>query len=90
MHALHKFVENSEIDEARIHELEHVQHETSAEKKSLVDLPVLTHGDLSDRNILIDPITLQVTGLIDWELANVAPAYFEYATARLCSGHGPP
>ncbi|KAH0361813.1 hypothetical protein KCU65_g8435, partial [Aureobasidium melanogenum] len=87
--ALKRFAEDSEIDEARIQELEHVQHETSAEKTSLVDLPVLTHGDLSDRNILVDPSTLQVTGLIDWELANIAPAYFEYTVARFCGGHDP-
>ncbi|CAD0093461.1 unnamed protein product [Aureobasidium mustum] len=90
VHALHKSMEESEIDEARVQELEHIQQETTAEKKTLIDLPVLTHGDLSDRNILVDPSTLQVTGLIDWELANVAPAYFEYAAARLCGGHDPP
>lgn len=51
------------------------------------DRPVLTHGDLSDRNILVDPDTLAVTGFIDWEMANIMPAYFEYVTARLSGGH---
>ncbi|CAD0087968.1 unnamed protein product [Aureobasidium vineae] len=87
--ALHNFAGESGIDEARIQELDQVQQETFAGKTSLSELPVLTHGDLSDRNILIDPSTLQVTGLIDWELANVAPAYFEYAVARLSGGHDP-
>lgn len=51
------------------------------------DRPVLTHGDLSDRNILVDPHTLAVTGFLDWEMANIMPAYFEYAAARLSGGH---
>lgn len=53
------------------------------------DRPVLTHGDLSDRNILVDPDTLMVTGFLDWETANIMPAYFEYVAARLSGGHKP-
>ncbi|OAA52568.1 Aminoglycoside phosphotransferase [Beauveria brongniartii RCEF 3172] len=53
------------------------------------DRPVLTHGDLSDRNILVDPDTLAVTGFLDWEMANIMPAYFEYVAARLSGGHQP-
>ncbi|CEJ58477.1 hypothetical protein PMG11_07131 [Penicillium brasilianum] len=53
------------------------------------DRPVLTHGDLSDRNILVDPSTLAVTGFLDWEMANIMPAYFGYAAARLSGGHQP-
>jgi hypothetical protein len=47
------------------------------------------HGDLSDRNILINPKTLEITGLIDWERANLAPAYFEWVVASLSNGHEP-
>jgi hypothetical protein len=53
------------------------------------DRPVLSHGDLSDRNILVDPSTLAVTGFLDWEMANIMPAYFEYVAARLSGGHQP-
>lgn len=53
------------------------------------DRPVLSHGDLSDRNILVDPYTLAVTGFLDWEMANIMPAYFEYVEARLSGGHQP-
>lgn len=53
------------------------------------DRPVLSHGDLSDRNILVDPCTLAVTGFLDWEMANIMPAYFEYVAARLSGGHQP-
>ncbi|WP_244963151.1 phosphotransferase family protein [Nocardioides dongkuii] len=31
---------------------------------------VLVHGDLSPGNLLVDPATLAVTGLVDWELAH--------------------
>ncbi|KAL4913559.1 hypothetical protein BDW62DRAFT_192226 [Aspergillus aurantiobrunneus] len=53
------------------------------------DRPVLSHGDLSDRNILVDPGTLAVTGFLDWEMANIMPAYYEYVAARLSGGHQP-
>ena len=75
---------DAQIDEARCVTLERVQRETLCD-----DRAVLTHCDLSDRNILVDPTTLEVTGLIDWEMANVMPAYFEYAMARLSGGHDP-
>ncbi|KEQ88678.1 hypothetical protein M438DRAFT_402509 [Aureobasidium pullulans EXF-150] len=88
--ALQNSVEETGIDETRVQELEHVQQETFQSETTLGNLPVLTHGDLSDRNILVDPSTLQVTGLLDWELANIAPAYFEYVAARLGGGHDPP
>ena len=35
----------------------------------------LAHGDLSDSNILIDPDTGAVTGIIDWEMAGFRPAW---------------
>ncbi|KAJ6779591.1 hypothetical protein PWT90_08507 [Aphanocladium album] len=53
------------------------------------DRPVLTHVDLSDRNILVEPDTLAVTGFLDWEMTNIMPAYFEYFGARLSGGHQP-
>nr|POE87427.1 hypothetical protein CFP56_30016 [Quercus suber] len=78
----------TEVLDDRIRALERVQHETGV-GATLVDDPVLTHGDFSGRNILLDPTTLDVTGFIDWELANVAPAYFEYTIACLAGGHLP-
>lgn len=30
----------------------------------------LVHGDLNPKNVLVDPETLQVTGLVDWEFAH--------------------
>jgi aminoglycoside phosphotransferase len=40
---------------------------------------VITHGDFTPTNILIDPITLEVTGLIDWGRAGVADKYQDIA-----------
>ncbi|KLP14639.1 uncharacterized protein LW94_8072 [Fusarium fujikuroi] len=45
---------------------------------------VLTHGDLSPRNIMLDGST--ITGIIDWELSGFYPEYVEYAVAM---GLGP-
>ncbi|RKL46818.1 hypothetical protein BFJ72_g2558 [Fusarium proliferatum] len=38
---------------------------------------VLTHGDLSPRNIMVNGST--ITGIIDWELSGFYPEYVEYA-----------
>ncbi|KEY71187.1 hypothetical protein S7711_02298 [Stachybotrys chartarum IBT 7711] len=45
---------------------------------------VLTHGDLSPRNIMVEGNT--ITGIIDWELSGFYPEYMEYAIAM---GLGP-
>ncbi|KAJ6188673.1 hypothetical protein N7519_003581 [Penicillium mononematosum] len=77
----------SALDAERAVALERVQRGTTGAGDW--DRPVLSHGDLSDRNILVDPYTLAVTGFLDWEMANIMPAYFEYVAARLCGGHQP-
>lgn len=74
-------------DPDRVRALERTQRETGGVDGW--DRPVLTHGDLSDRNVLVDPNTLEVTGVVDWEMANAMPAYFEYVAARLSGGHLP-
>ncbi|TFY58374.1 hypothetical protein EVJ58_g6452 [Rhodofomes roseus] len=80
--ALQTVAPSIDIDEPRRLALEQMQKETICD-----DRPVLTHGDLSSRNILVHPDTLEVTGFLDWEMANVMPAYFEYVLARLSGGH---
>jgi hypothetical protein len=37
---------------------------------------VLTHGDLSERNILVNPETGEITGIIDWAEAGIRPFGF--------------
>ncbi|KAK1150160.1 hypothetical protein N8T08_000059 [Aspergillus melleus] len=67
--------------------LERVQRDTTGAGDW--DRPVLSHGDFSDRNILVDPSTLAVMGFLDWEMANIMRAYYEYVAARLSGGHRP-
>ncbi|WEW56661.1 hypothetical protein PRK78_002109 [Emydomyces testavorans] len=67
--------------------LEQVQRDTTGPHGW--DRLVLTHMDFSERNILVDPNSLEVTGFLDWEMACIMPAYYEYVTARLSGGHQP-
>ncbi|RKP34406.1 kinase-like domain-containing protein, partial [Dimargaris cristalligena] len=39
----------------------------------------LTHGDLLPRNIMVDPDTCQITGILDWEFSGFYPEYWEYS-----------
>ncbi|MFI2364927.1 phosphotransferase family protein [Promicromonospora sp. NPDC019610] len=43
-------------------------------ERAAVDLeaaaPCLVHSDLNPKNVLVDPATLQVTGVLDWEFAH--------------------
>ena len=78
---------HSSADAARVAALEEVQRSVTG--ATGWDRPVLTHVDLSDRNCLVHAHTLEVTCLLDWETANVMPAYFEYTAARLTGGHQP-
>ena len=39
------------------------------------------HADLSWENILIEPDTGKVTGILDWEMAGFWPSYWEYRKA---------
>ncbi|KAK4150136.1 kinase-like domain-containing protein [Chaetomidium leptoderma] len=38
---------------------------------------VFCHNDLSQHNVLVDPETLRITGIVDWEYAGFYPAHFE-------------
>lgn len=48
---------------------------------------VLYHGDLNTGNILIDPITYQVTGVIDWELVSTNPLWISRRHPKFMQGH---
>ncbi|KAI1329489.1 hypothetical protein F5Y16DRAFT_409178 [Xylariaceae sp. FL0255] len=47
---------------------------------------VVTHGDLSGTNILLDEDTLSISGIIDWSLVSVQPFGMEYWALRRTSG----
>ncbi|RKP33704.1 kinase-like domain-containing protein, partial [Dimargaris cristalligena] len=40
---------------------------------------VLTHNDLFPRNIIIDPTTLVIQAVLNWEYSGFYPEYWEYA-----------
>uniref|UniRef100_A0A8H7TTT5 Aminoglycoside phosphotransferase domain-containing protein n=1 Tax=Bionectria ochroleuca TaxID=29856 RepID=A0A8H7TTT5_BIOOC len=48
---------------------------------------VLTHGDLSSLNILIQGDN--VVGIVDWETAGWFPSYWEYTTAKYVNPQNP-
>ena len=46
-------------------------------RPSTVDEYIYCHNDLSQQNILVDPATLKIAAIVDWEFAGFYPAYFE-------------
>jgi hypothetical protein len=48
---------------------------------------VLAHGDLSKTNILVDPDTYEITGIVDWSLAAVQPFGMELDCLYLMTGY---
>lgn len=38
---------------------------------------VFCHNDLSQQNVIVDPHTLKINAIIDWEYAGFFPQYFE-------------
>ncbi|KAK8108946.1 Protein kinase-like protein [Apiospora sp. TS-2023a] len=47
---------------------------------------VLNHMDLSETNVLVDPDSYAISGIIDWSLASVQPFGFELWALRRMSG----
>lgn len=50
---------------------------------------VLMHPDLHLDNIFVDPETLQITRIVDWQSACVAPLFYHADVPRMCTHHGP-
>lgn len=46
-------------------------------RRSAVDEYVFCHNDLSQQNTIVDPATLKIAAIIDWEFAGFYPACFE-------------
>ncbi|KUI56358.1 Aminoglycoside 3'-phosphotransferase [Cytospora mali] len=56
------------------------------ERRKSSGLFVLTHGDLTPRNIMVKDGV--ITGIVDWERSGFFPEYAEYAFAmKLCHSH---
>jgi serine/threonine protein kinase len=39
---------------------------------------VFCHNDLSQQNVIVDPVTLKINAIIDWEYAGFYPPFFEW------------
>ncbi|RKP33750.1 kinase-like domain-containing protein [Dimargaris cristalligena] len=51
---------------------------------------VFTHNDLFPRNIIIDPTTLAIQAVLDWEYSGFYPEYWEYAKLLTLEAWGSP
>ncbi|KAJ5950640.1 Aminoglycoside phosphotransferase [Penicillium vulpinum] len=49
----------------------------------------LMHPDLHLNNIFVDPETLQITRIVDWQSACVAPLFYHANVPKMCAHHGP-
>ncbi|KAF5024782.1 hypothetical protein F66182_3160 [Fusarium sp. NRRL 66182] len=47
-------------------------------RASTLEEYVFCHNDLSQQNVIVDPNTLKIRAIIDWEYAGFFPARFEY------------
>jgi len=47
-------------------------------KESDFDEYVFCHNDLSQQNVIVDPVTLQIRAIIDWEYAGFYPEFFDF------------
>ncbi|KAI3148378.1 hypothetical protein CBS147325_3531 [Penicillium roqueforti] len=47
------------------------------------------HPDLNLDNIFVDPKTLQITCIVDWQSACVAPLFYHADVPRMCAHRGP-
>jgi len=59
----------------RVHDL--TKQDVWTLRESDTEEYVFCHNDLSQHNILVDPATLKITGIIDWEYAGFWPQSFE-------------
>jgi hypothetical protein len=50
---------------------------------------IFAHADLSWENILLDPTTGFITGIVDWEMAGFWPEWWEYRKALFGSRSRP-
>ncbi|KAJ5808415.1 hypothetical protein N7474_009684 [Penicillium riverlandense] len=53
------------------------KHDLLPRRQSESDEFVFCHNDLSQPNIIVDPETLKINAIIDWEYAGFWPEYFE-------------
>lgn len=75
----HGLVDANDFDEERQGVDVFVLWEELLEKRPVVEDIVVTYGDFTPANILVNPETLDVAGVIDWGKAGVADCYQDIA-----------
>jgi Ser/Thr protein kinase RdoA (MazF antagonist) len=63
----------------------------AADAQELLDTVVrtcLVHSDLNPKNLLLDPATLEVTGLLDWEFAHAGHPFTDLGNVLRFEGDG--
>lgn len=66
-HAVQEWLELGDNDCARMRRVYDAWHQQFADRELVLGL---VHGDFSIKNIMADPSTLEITGFIDWDLAD--------------------
>ncbi len=62
----------------------------AAEAQALLDgvaRTCLVHSDLNPKNLLVDPVTLRVTGLVDWEFAHAGHPFTDLGNVLRLDRH---
>ena len=54
-----------------------------------IHAPTLWHPDLHLDNVFVDPETLKITGIIDWQGTSILPFYFHAGVPRMFNHPGP-
>ncbi|CAJ2502970.1 Uu.00g103640.m01.CDS01 [Anthostomella pinea] len=62
----------------RLVDAERAEKNTWCLQPSIHEEYVFCHNDLSQHNIIVDPTTLKINAIIDWEYAGFYPSRFEY------------
>jgi hypothetical protein len=79
------------FNQYRLDQLRHKRGDAVAERAAGLQKSghkfVLTHGDLSDRNVMVE--NGRITGILDWEFSGWYPEYWEYCQSQLSPSHDP-
>src|SRR6185312_13355975 len=65
-------------------DLQHRLHEVAERAQELLDevgRSCLVHSDANPKNLLVDPATLRVTGVLDWEFAHSGHPFTDLGNA---------
>lgn len=88
LHEVGPFPSIKEFHDLLVEPVGNVSSEEQARYRALLpdeDEIVFVNADVHGENILVDPETGRVTGIIDWEFAGFWPRWWEYRKAMCCA-----